>query len=184
VNLDARLFLLVHGLRAPTLDEAMSLLSRWGYWFPPVSLLAMFLWKRRAAAPALRDGTLAWLLSVMVSEEWVKPLVGRARPPHNPSLQGLVHVLGDVPRRGSLSFPSGTATAVFAGAIVLHLAFGKRLGLAAFVLATLVSLSRVYAGVHYPGDILGGAVVGCSVGYGVWRFSRWSKRTEHVAAAH
>jgi undecaprenyl-diphosphatase len=39
----------------------------------------------------------------------------------------------------------------------------------------LVSLSRVYAGVHYPGDLLGGALIGCGVTAGVWRFSRWAE---------
>ncbi|MBL8683978.1 MAG: phosphatase PAP2 family protein [Myxococcales bacterium] len=172
--MDASLFLWIHGLRTPALDGAMSFLSKHGIWWPPLVWLLMVLWKRRAAAPVFRDGMLAWYLAGTVSEEWVKSLVKRARPPHNPQIQRLVHVLGDVPRRGSYSFPSGTSALVFAGATIIWLAWGRRAGIAAMVAATVVSLSRVYVGVHYPGDLLGGALVGALVAAGVWRFSKWA----------
>jgi undecaprenyl-diphosphatase len=172
--MDRALFRWIHGLRSPALDPIAGWLSRWGYWIPPVFFLGIFLWRRRAGAVSARDGLLAWFLSVMVAEEWVKPLVKRARPPHDDALRGLVHVLGETPRRGSLSFPSGSAAALFAGATVAWLVLGRRAGLCAMGLAALVALSRVYAGVHYPGDLLGGALIGCAVTVGVWRFSRWA----------
>ena len=173
--MDRALFLWVHGLRSPALDPVMGWLSRWGYWAPPALLLALLAWRKRAGARSVRDGMLAWFLSVMVAEEWVKPLVKRARPPHDDALRGMVHVLGETPRRASLSFPSGSAAALFAGATVAWLVLGRRAGAVAMGLAALCSLSRVYAGVHYPGDLLGGALIGCAVTAGVWRFSRWAE---------
>lgn len=172
--MDQLLFRAIHGLRTPWLDKPMGFLSEWGYWGPPVLFLCALLYKRDKKTGAIaRDGMLAWFAAVPVAEQWIKPLVKRTRPPHTPSLQGFVHVLGDVPRRTSFSFPSGTAAVVFAAATVIWLHLGRRAGIFAMIAAALVSVSRVYVGVHFPGDIAGGALVGAAVGYGVVRFSKW-----------
>jgi membrane-associated phospholipid phosphatase len=60
------------------------------------------------------------------------------------------------------SFPSGHATVSFACATVLALAV-PRLRVPLIVLAVLISFSRVYVGVHYPGDVLAGAVLGIGI---------------------
>jgi len=60
------------------------------------------------------------------------------------------------------SFPSGHATVSFACATVLALAV-PRLSLPLFTLAVLISFSRVYVGVHYPFDVLAGAVLGIAI---------------------
>lgn len=58
------------------------------------------------------------------------------------------------------SFPSGHATLMFTVATLIFLFMNKRWGIWVFAFAALVGLARVYAGVHYPLDILGGAVIG------------------------
>jgi undecaprenyl-diphosphatase len=65
-----------------------------------------------------------------------------------------------VPHDGS--FPSGHAATSFAGATILAVAF-PRLAPFLFVLAAAVAFSRVYVGVHYPLDIVGGAILGAAV---------------------
>jgi undecaprenyl-diphosphatase len=62
----------------------------------------------------------------------------------------------------TFSFPSGHATVSFACATVLALAV-PRLRWPLFVLAALIAWSRVYVGVHYPGDVLAGAVLGVAI---------------------
>lgn len=62
------------------------------------------------------------------------------------------------------SFPSGHATLFFALATAIYL-YDKRAGAVFFVLAVIIALSRIVAGVHYPGDILAGAVIGVVVAY-------------------
>jgi len=84
--------------------------------------------------------------------------IGRRRPPLvYPDPKPLVHV----PRSGS--FPSGHATIAFACATVLAWKV-PRLAFPAFVLAGAIAWSRVYVGVHWPLDVLGGAIIGLAVG--------------------
>jgi undecaprenyl-diphosphatase len=63
----------------------------------------------------------------------------------------------------SSSFPAGHAATAFAGAVLLS-AVAPRLTPGLLVLATLIALSRIYDGVHYPTDVLAGAVLGAAVG--------------------
>ncbi len=65
----------------------------------------------------------------------------------------------------SWSFPSGHATFFFALAMAVYL-YNKKWGIGFFVAATIVAVSRVIAGVHYPSDILGGALLGVAIAYG------------------
>jgi undecaprenyl-diphosphatase len=84
----------------------------------------------------------------------LKVLVGRDRPP---AIVLDPEPLMEVPTTSS--FPSGHASSSFACAVVLS-RFAPRLTIPLFVLAGLIALSRVYVGVHYPLDILAGAVLG------------------------
>jgi undecaprenyl-diphosphatase len=63
-----------------------------------------------------------------------------------------------------LSFPSGHAATSFAAATVLSTLVSRRGRISLYALATLIALSRVYVGVHYPADILAGALLGLLVG--------------------
>jgi len=67
------------------------------------------------------------------------------------------------------SFPSGHATVFFAIAVVMYV-WNKKIGSLFIVSAVLVSLARVFAGVHYPLDIIGGAILGGAVGFIVTKF--------------
>ena len=64
-----------------------------------------------------------------------------------------------VRRLGDYSFPSGHTSASFAAATAIY-AIDRRWGAAAYVLAALIGFSRLYLGVHFPTDVLAGAVVG------------------------
>ena len=84
--------------------------------------------------------------------------MGRPRPAA--ALEPDPEPLVDLP--ATYSFPSGHATVSFACATVLALAV-PRLRVPLFVLAALISFSRVYVGVHYPLDVLAGAVLGVAI---------------------
>jgi undecaprenyl-diphosphatase len=77
------------------------------------------------------------------------------------------------------SFPSGHALFFFALATVVYL-FHKKYGRWFLVAALLMGLSRIYIGVHWPFDILVGAVLGMGVGFGVYyAYHRYRLQTEH-----
>ena len=105
-----------------------------------------------------------------------KDLFLRPRPCHSFTD---IHLL--VPCGTGKSFPSGHATNNFAGAMLAALCYG-RWGKVVFVWAVVASFSRVYCGVHYPLDLLGGALWGSLVGWLVfWLYRRIVPTTSSIA---
>ena len=77
-----------------------------------------------------------------------------------------------MPPPTSMAFPSGTAAAVFGAATFVALAWGWKVGVPALVFAAIVSFTRVYAGIHWPSDMVGGAAVGALSALGIWLVAR------------
>jgi undecaprenyl-diphosphatase len=103
----------------------------------------------------------------------IKNLVQRARP--YLLIDELEVLLKRFSASKSWSFPSGHACSSFAAAFALRKSFGKT-GALFYIPAILISLSRMYIGVHYPSDIICGAIVGtigsAAVYYIIMRVSR------------
>jgi membrane-associated phospholipid phosphatase len=165
----------INGLRSAGLDPWARWLNEWGLDVFLAAMLALALRTRsRRDVAAARDGWLAYFVALFVAESVIKPLVQRHRPTAVPALAAQLHVLGAVPPAASLSFPSGTAAACGAAATFIWLAWGWRAGVAATAFGAMVSLNRLYTGVHWPSDLVAGAALGAGVAYGVWRLSRWT----------
>ncbi len=172
---DTTILLFFNGLRAPWIDPIVGFASDWGLYAFPLALVAVFAARRgRDDARTMRDGWLAFLFSLLVSETVLKPLIGRLRPTGLASLREQLHVLGTVPPLTSTGMPSGTATACMAGATWIALRFGPRWGAVAITAAILLSITRLYVGLHYPTDLVAGWVVGAAAAVGVDRFTRWA----------
>ena len=94
----------------------------------------------------------------------LKPLVGRIRPYDiTPNINMLVNALSDY------SFPSGHTLSSFAVATVI-LCFNKKIGIFAMIIATLIGFSRLYLYVHFPTDVLCGAILGILFGKLSYKF--------------
>lgn len=104
----------------------------------------------------------------MVSSSFVKYLFNRTRPCNLPALQNYIRVLVAY-RPQSPSFTSSHAANHFAMAMFFFLTLKPYIHRWAWCFmgwAALISYAQVYVGVHYPGDVLGGAVLGCLIGGG------------------
>lgn len=143
-----------------------------------VALLSLMWFGKKRGVVTVLLLILTIVLSDQISSFVVKPLVDRLRPCHV-----LEHVRLLVGCGGGKSFTSSHATNNFAMAVlILH--FWPKAKWYLLVWAALVSFSRVYVGVHYPSDILGGALLGSGIatavvfGYerGVRAWAGWRSR--------
>lgn len=104
--------------------------------------------------------SVALLLDVLTCNVILKPLIARTRPYDvNTAVELLIRAPQDY------SFPSGHTAASFAAAAALWFADKKKLAIPALVLAVLIAFSRMYFYVHYPTDVLGGAILGMVCGW-------------------
>ncbi|MBR5278534.1 MAG: phosphatase PAP2 family protein [Clostridia bacterium] len=103
---------------------------------------------------------IALLLSLIVCNLTLKPIVNRIRPY---DIKEGIELLITKPH--DASFPSGHSSASFAAAVAMVL-YNKKIGIPAVVLASLIAFSRLYLYVHFPTDVLGGIILGslCAVG--------------------
>ncbi|HZR92687.1 MAG TPA: phosphatase PAP2 family protein [Gaiellaceae bacterium] len=155
IELDRRLERWVVEHRVFWLDQVFVWLSRLGTFggiFLAVALLAAVVRRK----PELLVVTLAAALAADALDRGLKAAVGRARPPAGAVPPPLVRVPSDG------SFPSGHAAVGFACAVSLALAL-PRLAVPLLLLAGAIAYSRVYLGVHYPLDVVGGAALGAAV---------------------
>jgi len=99
----------------------------------------------------------------------IKHAVMRLRPSHEPSLVGLIHLSKAGPG-GMYGFVSSHAANAFGLATFLYFVLDGRLRILKywlFIWAILVSYSRIYNGVHYPGDVIVAAIIGTLIGWGM-----------------
>jgi undecaprenyl-diphosphatase len=171
--MDTQLFFLInHGMANPLFDVLMPALTHQGYLLViPLVLYALYAGSR-ARTPAGRSygrdaifAVLIAVLAILLAETlgyWLKVLIARPRPCH--ALEG-VRLLVDC--SASFSLPSSHATTSFAYAVPLSLLTRPFLPalwrLFPLVLAVMVALSRPYVGVHYPSDVVAGALLGATV---------------------
>lgn len=98
---------------------------------------------------------MALLGSLIINNMILKHLFNRTRPYE--VVDGLMRI---IEKQSDYSFPSGHTGSSFAAGVVMFRELPKKYGIIALVLACLVSFSRLYVGVHYPTDVLAGAVTG------------------------
>jgi undecaprenyl-diphosphatase len=158
-----------HSWANPILDRVFPALTDFSHWRIPVviaCLLLLLVGRTRGRVTVLMV-VAGIALSDQTAAHLIKPLVDRVRPCN--ALDG-VRLL--IPASGAPSFPSAHAANITAAAILLSARY-NRLKWAWISVAVLVCLSRVYVGVHYPLDVLGGAAVGACMAGVVLGARRW-----------
>jgi undecaprenyl-diphosphatase len=169
-RLDQQLFLFLNSLNSPFFDQVMHAISGKIIWVPLYLAILIYLgvkYKKKFLIILLfiiLAATLADQFSVII-----KNIVLRLRPCHEPALAGLVHIVrGEC--GGMYSFVSSHATNSFDVALLSLLFIRKRwFSVSIIFWAVIVGYSRIYLGVHYPGDVICGSILGSLVGWGVYQ---------------
>lgn len=169
--MDVALFRWINeGWSKPFLDRFFTFITNYHHFEIPILLILLGL--------LIRGGqkgiwvVLALILTVtltdQISAHVFKGIFDRIRP-----CNALTGVLTPDDKPNSFSFPSSHATNMGGSMTLMALAYPAWAGLCALC-ALLVGFSRVYLGVHYPSDVLGGWLLGISIGWGVWTgVHRW-----------
>jgi undecaprenyl-diphosphatase len=147
------------------LFEGLSRIGTLGLVWIAIALVLAILWRR--------PWVLATTVAAVVASDLLATLLKLAIPRHRPRVHQLV------PGPKDHSFPSGHSATAFAGATVLSF-YAPRLRVPLFALAALIAFSRVYVGVHWPLDVLAGALLGWLVATALLRLGESRPRSRRA----
>ena len=178
LHIDTEILLAINGWHAPWADTLMWIISAKATWIPLYLLLiGLLVWRYRK--PVMTS--VKWLQKVpacvvmiamiglavgaadFIASGILKELVARPRPTRVPELEGVLHLVNGY-RSGRYGFVSSHAANTMVCALLFSMIWRNKIatiGLMLWVAANCYS--RMYLGVHYPLDILGGLMVGCLV---------------------
>jgi undecaprenyl-diphosphatase len=174
-QLDTHLFLYLNGFNSPFWDKLMWQISGTIIWVPVYAIILFFIYKK------LRwNGFISFfilLLIILVADQGsvhlFKNVFQRLRPCHQPEISNLVHLVNGK-CGGQYGFVSSHAANTFAFAMFVYHFFNNTfVSIFIFTWAFIVSYSRIYLGVHYPFDIICGALYGMLVGYAFFLFHQF-----------
>lgn len=187
IHIDTEVLLAINGWHAPWADTLMWIISAKATWIPLyVLLIGLLIWRYRQPVPT----AVKWLQRVpacvvmivvialavgaadFIASGILKEWVARPRPTRVSELEGVLHLVNGY-KSGRYGFVSSHAANTMACALLFSLIWRKKIttcGLMLWVAANCYS--RMYLGVHYPLDILGGLTVGALVAVGAFALLR------------
>ena len=175
IHIDTQILLAINGWYAPWADTLMWIISAKTTWIPLYLLLVgLLVWRYRKPAVT----SVKWLQKVpvcvvvivviglavgaadFIASGILKDLIARPRPTRVPELEGVLHLVNGY-RSGQYGFVSSHAANTMACGLLFSLIWRKKIATVGLMLwVTVNCYSRMYLGVHYPLDILGGLMVG------------------------
>lgn len=182
-NIDTQLFVFFNSFFSTTLlNYFFVAITDARFWiFPAIVAAVLFIRKEHnKALIVLFLAAVTIAISDPVSSQIFKPLLHRPRPCHPDYFINGAHMLFGL--KSSLSFPSSHSTNIFALAFIFTMFYPSR-WIWFFSFAVLIGFSRIYVGVHYPGDVLGGALLGVIIAwivYGAYLMAKkWINRSSN-----
>jgi len=172
-SIDTSLFLILNGKHSAFFDFVFYWSSNKFLWIPLYVILFYLLVKfyKRESIFIILSLIVLITISDQMSVHGFKNVFMRLRPCHEPSLEGLVHIVNNK-CGGSFGFYSSHASNHFALATFFHYFLGKKIRCFSFLIyiwAAIISYSRIYLGVHYPGDVIAGAMMGILLGFTIFK---------------
>lgn len=179
ISLDKSIFLALNQMHSPFFDQLMWWISDKYIWIPVYAFLLylVFRYKGKQGFILLFFIALVVTLTDQTSVKLFKEVFERLRPCHDPTLEGMVHIVNNK-CGGQFGFVSSHAANTFGIAIFLTKLLNPHIrwiGWPLIIWAAVVSYSRIYLGVHFPGDIIGGALLGIFWGYITFYLYRFTK---------
>ena len=189
LHIDTEILLAINGWHAPWADTLMWIVSAKTTWIPLYLLLiGLLVWRYRQPAPT----PIKWLQKVpacvvmivvialavgaadFIASGILKDWVARPRPSRVPELEGVLHLVNGY-KSGQYGFVSSHAANTMAVALLFSLIWRNKIATVGLMLWVAANCySRMYLGVHYPTDILGGLIVGSLVAVvGYWLLDRY-----------
>ncbi len=174
-QLDKALFLQINTVYTNSvLDSIYPWYREGNAWVPLYLFMIIF------AIQNFKSKAFSWILFIVItliltdqcSSNWIKPFFERARPCRDPEIMSQVRLILNG-CSGGFSFTSSHATNHFGFAVFVFMTLGKLIGkwkFAFLIWAASICYGQIYVGVHYPLDILGGAVLGSLIGWVMARF--------------
>ncbi len=175
-DLDKYLLLSINGSDSIFWDGCMKVYTTIAIWIPLILMLLYILIKNNSFKDFLLlffSFLLVVVFTDVISSGICKPFFERWRPTNDPELMYLVDVVDNI-RGKDYGFTSSHAANSFGIAtFMLLLVKNRALTVSLIFWASMNAFTRMYLGVHYPGDILAGTLIGVTVGWGMYRLYRY-----------
>lgn len=177
INWDKSLLLYLNGMHTDFFDFVMYWISNKFIWIPFYLFLIYLITKnyKWRTIDIIIGVALLITISDMSSVYLFKEVFHRLRPCQDPEMRPLVHLVNDE-CGGLYSFVSSHAANTFALSFFLIIVLGEKvkyLTQGMIIWASVVSYTRIYLGVHYPLDVLCGAILGIAIGLGIGKLFMW-----------
>ena len=167
---DKKTLLYLNNLGSPTFDPLWSFITHITSWIPLFILFVVLFWLKYSRKQAIQRIAVVGLLIFVITQvcNLVKRSTGRLRPCNDETINGMMRILHTP---SDFSFFSGHASTSFAVTVLVYLLLRDKVKWAGtfFIWPILFSYSRLYLGVHFPLDVIVGALVGSFL---AWLFFR------------
>jgi len=165
---NALLYLINKKLSSPSLDDVMLLLRNQYTWVPVYLFFLLFFYFncRKYFLPIVALSLVTFALTDFTSASLIKPFIGRLRPCQDPTLRFSINNIAGC--GGIFGMPSSHATNHFGLATFWFIVIKNTLNqkwLWLFAWAFVICYAQVYVGVHFPGDVIIGGLLGTAIGF-------------------